>query len=44
MPPMIEFDQVKDFAKTMGKLMLNGQAADVIDTPKSNLKYLKELF
>lgn len=44
MPPKLAFDQVKGFATTMGKLMLNGQAADVIDTAKSNLKYLKELF
>ncbi|MBJ7880845.1 thiamine pyrophosphate-dependent enzyme [Gelidibacter salicanalis] len=44
MPPKVEFDQVKGFAKTMGKLMLNGQAADVIDIAKSNMKYLKELF
>lgn len=44
MPPKVEFDQVKGFATTMGKLMLNGQAADVIDTAKSNMKYLKELF
>lgn len=44
MPPKLEFSQVKGFAKSMGKLMLNGQAADVIDTAKSNMKYLKELF
>ncbi|TDU39575.1 pyruvate dehydrogenase (quinone) [Gelidibacter sediminis] len=44
MPPKVEFDQVKGFATTMGKLMLNGQTADVIDTAKSNMKYLKELF
>lgn len=44
MPPKVEFDQIKGFAKSMGKLMLNGQAAEVIDTAKSNIKYLKELF
>lgn len=44
MPPKVEFSQMKGFAKTMGKLMLNGQAADVIDTAKSDMKYLKELF
>ena len=44
MPPKVEFDQIKGFAKSMGKLMLNGQAAEVINTAKSNIKYLKELF
>lgn len=44
MPPKVEFDQIKGFAKSMGKLMLNGQTADAINTAKSNLKYLKELF
>src|SRR5690554_7866498 len=44
MPPKVEFDQIKGFTKSMGKLMLNGQVADVIDTAKSNMKYLKELF
>lgn len=44
MPPKVEFDQMKGFATSMGKLMLNGQAADAIDTAKSNIKYLKELF
>lgn len=44
MPPKVEFDQMKGFATSMGKLMLNGHAADVIDTAKSNMKYLKELF
>jgi len=44
MPPKLEFEQVKGFATTMGKLMMNGQAADVIDKAKSNFKYLKELF
>lgn len=44
MPPELEFKQVKGFAETMSKLMLNGKTAEVIDTAKSNLKYLKELF
>lgn len=44
MPPKVTFDQVKGFATSMGKLMLNGQVADVIHTAKSNMKYLKELF
>lgn len=44
MPPKVSFDQVKGFATSMGKMMLNGQSAEVIDTAKSNLKYLRELF
>ncbi|MDG4949303.1 thiamine pyrophosphate-dependent enzyme [Weeksellaceae bacterium KMM 9724] len=44
MPPRVDFNQIKGFAKSMGKLMLNGQTADVIDSAKSNMKYLKELF
>jgi len=44
MPPKVTFDQVRGFATSMGKLMLNGQVAEVIDTAKSNMKYLKELF
>jgi pyruvate dehydrogenase (quinone) len=27
----------------MGKMMLNGKTAEIIDTAKSDLKYLKEL-
>lgn len=44
MPPHVNFDQVKGFAESMGKLMLNGRSAEVIDSAKSNFKYLKELF
>lgn len=44
MPPKVEFDQIKGFAKSLGKLMLNGQTADAIDTARSNMKYLRELF
>jgi len=44
MPPKVEFEQIKGFAESMGKLMLNGHSAEVIDTAKSNFKYLKELF
>lgn len=43
MPPNVEFDQIKGFANSMGKMMLNGQFAEVIETTKSDLKYLKEL-
>lgn len=44
MPPSLNFDQVKGFAQSMGKMMLNGKTAEIIDTAKSDLKYLKELF
>ncbi len=44
MPPKITFEQVKGFALTMGRLMLNGRTAEVVETAKSNMKYLKELF
>lgn len=43
MPPKVKFDQVEGFVRAMGKLMLNGRAADVVSQAKSNLKYLKEL-
>ncbi|SHI83756.1 pyruvate dehydrogenase (quinone) [Mesonia phycicola] len=44
MPPEIKFNQIKGFAKSMSKLMINGRSAEVIDSAKSNFKYLKELF
>ncbi|SFU27124.1 pyruvate dehydrogenase (quinone) [Pustulibacterium marinum] len=44
MPPKVTFEQMKGFAESMGKLMLNGDAAEVISSAKSNAKYLKELF
>ncbi|WP_268036498.1 thiamine pyrophosphate-dependent enzyme [Algoriphagus sp. PAP.12] len=43
MPPSINFDQIKGFAESMSKMMLNGQAANIIDTAKSDIKYLREL-
>lgn len=43
LPPTIKFDQVKGFALSMGKLMMNGKFAEVVDTTKSDLKYLREL-
>ena len=43
MPPSIDFEQIKGFAKSMGKLMLNGKFAEVLDTTKSELKYLREV-
>lgn len=43
MPPSINFDQVKGFAQSMAKLMMNGKFAEIVDTTKSELKYLREL-
>ena len=44
MPPFINFDQMKGFAESMAKLMLNGKFADIVDTTKSEVKYLRELW
>ncbi|GAA4780262.1 thiamine pyrophosphate-binding protein [Olivibacter ginsenosidimutans] len=44
MPPKIEFSQMKGYAVTMGKLILNGRMDEVLDTVKSNYKHLKEVF
>jgi pyruvate dehydrogenase (quinone) len=43
MPPSINLNQIKGFATSMGKMMLNGKFADIIDTTKTDIKYLKEL-
>lgn len=43
MPPSVNFDQMKGFVESMGKLMINGKFADIVDTTKSELKYLREL-
>jgi pyruvate dehydrogenase (quinone) len=43
MPPSINFDQMKGFAESMTRLMVNGKFADIVDTTKSELKYLREL-
>jgi pyruvate dehydrogenase (quinone) len=43
MPPSIKLDQIVGFTNSMAKLMLNGKSAEIIDTAKSDLKYLKEL-
>jgi pyruvate dehydrogenase (quinone) len=44
MPPSLTFGQVKGFAKSISKMMLNGKFAKIVDTTKSELKYLRELF
>lgn len=43
MPPEMKFDQMKGFAEAMGRLMMNGRTADIVDTAKSDLKYLREM-
>lgn len=43
MPPKIEFEQMKGFATSMTKLIMNGRFAEVIDTAKSNIKHIKDL-
>jgi pyruvate dehydrogenase (quinone) len=43
MPPQVDLAQMKGFAETMGKLMINGQTAEVIEIAKSSMKYLREV-
>jgi pyruvate dehydrogenase (quinone) len=42
MPPSLTYGQVKGFAKSMSKMILNGEFAEIVDTSKSDLKYLRE--
>ncbi len=43
MPPTIKLEQVKGFVDSMAKMMVNGKTAEIIDTAKSDIKYLREL-
>jgi len=43
MPPKIEWDQVKGYALSIGKLMLGGKMDEVLDIVESNYKHLKEI-
>lgn len=43
MPPKVEFAQMKGFATSMVKLVMNGRFNEVIDTARSNMKHLKDL-
>ncbi|NVK83585.1 MAG: ubiquinone-dependent pyruvate dehydrogenase [Cytophagia bacterium] len=43
MPPSITFEQVKGFAKSMSRMMMNGKFAEIVDTTKKDIKYLREL-
>jgi pyruvate dehydrogenase (quinone) len=44
MPPKIEWEQMKGYALSMGKLMLDGRIDEVLSTLKSNYKHLTEIF
>jgi len=44
MPPKVDFDQMKGFVTAMTKLILAGRIDEVIDTAKSNMKHLGEVF
>jgi pyruvate dehydrogenase (quinone) len=43
MPPSLTYGQVKGFAKSISKMILNGKFEEIVDTTKSDLKYLREL-
>lgn len=43
MPPKVEWDQVKGYAITMGKMILGGRMDEVINTIKANYKHIAEV-
>ena len=43
MPPKVEWEQMKGYAITMGKMILGGRMDEVLDTVKANYKHLTEL-
>ncbi len=43
MPPKIEWEQVKGYAQSMGKLILGGRMDEVLDTVKANYRHLNDL-
>lgn len=43
MPPTIKLKEIKGFAESMSKLMVNGKTAEIVSTAKTDLKYLREL-
>ncbi len=43
MPPKTEFSQIRGFAVSMTKLMLNGQIDEVVSIVKSNIKHIKDV-
>lgn len=40
MPPKIEFEQMKGFAKAMARMILTGRSEEVWETAKSNIKHI----
>lgn len=44
MPPKIEFDQMKGFAKAMARMVLTGRSEEVWETAKSNIKHIWGIF
>lgn len=43
MPPKVEWEQVKGYAITMGKMILGGRMDEVINTIKANYKHIAEI-
>lgn len=43
MPPKVAFDQVKGFALSMSKMILNGRFSEVFDTVKTNTRHIKDV-
>lgn len=43
MPPKVDFEQIKGYAESMTKLMLNGKIEEVLDIIKSNYKHIREV-
>lgn len=44
MPPHVEFKQMKGFLTSMVKLISEGKTSEMLNTVKSNIRHLKELF
>ena len=44
MPPEVEFDQMKGYLLSMGKMVLGGRLDDVKEQIKTNFKHLKDVF
>jgi pyruvate dehydrogenase (quinone) len=43
MPPKVEWEQVKGYALSMGKMMLGGRMDELMETLKTNYKHLSEI-
>ncbi|PPK98936.1 thiamine pyrophosphate-dependent enzyme [Parapedobacter indicus] len=43
MPPKVEWEQLKGFTLSVGKMMLSGRMDEAMQTLKSNYKHLKEI-